>query len=263
MEIGFEELDELSFVLAKGNQLSMRPAHLRAKNLGTLIELEWLRGAGLHLPTLDDFVPTRRLQLFQTTLAGNRTASFTGEEACSWLIRSYWDESDDPDDWFDFCQALQQAAIATTRLPRKNAQELVAATRELVANIFVHSNSSFTGIAGFAAAKNTLEIVVADKGIGVLDSLKTSTEFKSLRDSGEALQEALTDGSSRFGRTSGHGGGFRALFRGLVNISSSLRFRSGDHALSIIGTNPGLASGRISQKIQLPGFIVHISCTTS
>src|SRR5262249_1636164 len=137
----------------------------------------------------------------------------------------------------------------------------VAAAREFVCNIFEHSGSPSTGIAAYAANSNEFELVLADRGIGVLESLRTSPEFQGLRDSGEALQAAMTDGVSRYGANSGHGLGFRPLFRGLLNLSSSLRFRSGDHALTINGLGPTLAQARIRQKVQLQGFVISILCS--
>ena len=259
MDLGFDQLDELAFVAAAG-AVNQRPIGLSPKNLGAIIELYWLLQEGFTLPSLDDLVTTRRLQMFRTIVSGKLTACFEDDASSSRLIRCYWDSNEEPDDWYYFCKAIQKAAIAA-KLPTKNAQELVAATRELVANIYDHSNASKSGIVGFSTSPYGLEIVIADQGIGVLESLRTSAEFSSLRDSGEALEAALIDGTSRFGKTSGHGGGFRALFRGLINISSALRFRSGNHALDISGISPGAGTGRISQKVQLSGFVVSISCT--
>ena len=261
MQFGFEQLDELAFSATVSGKFEQPSTRFLAKTLGAIIELQWLIQTGIPLPQLDDLVDTRRVQLVKAISSGQPTAIFEKDNGRSRLVSCYWEKDEEPDDWFDFCQSMQKAAIVAG-FPRKNAQELVAATRELVSNIFDHSGASRSGIAGYSVINNELEIVVADRGIGVLDSLRTSPEFHSLRDSGEALEAALTDGTSRFGRASGHGGGFRDLFRGLLNLSSALRFRSGDHALSISGTSPGLAAGRISQKVQLPGFVVSISCTT-
>jgi hypothetical protein len=259
MQFGFEQLDELAFAVSFNGKFEWPATGFRARNLGTIIELQRLIHAGIPLPKLNEFVDTGRVRLARAIDCGERHAIFENDKGCARLISCYWQKDEDPDDWHDFCTSMQKAAILAGIL-RKNAQELVAATRELVSNIFDHSGASTSGIAGFSAIGNELEIVVADSGIGVLQSLRTSLEFQSLRDSGEALQAALTDGTSRFGRLSGHGSGFRDLFRGLLNLNSALRFRSGDHALSIDGISPGLASARVSQKIQLPGFIVSITC---
>ena len=261
MQFGFEQLDELAFAVSLNSTFERPATGFQAENLGTIIELQRLVQAGIPLPKLSELIDTERVRLVRAVERGRQNAIFENDKGCARLVSCYWQKDEEPDDWHNFCASMQKAAVLTGIL-RKNAQELVAATRELVSNIFDHSGASTSGIAGFSAINNELEIVVADSGIGVLQSLRTSSEFKSLRDSGEALQTALTDGTSRFGRLSGHGGGFRDLFRGLLNLSSTLRFRSGDHALSINGISPGLASARVSQKVQLPGFIVSITCNT-
>lgn len=260
MQFGFDQLDELAF-LAASDERNRWPTGLVANSLGAIVELKWLQDKGIVLPSFNDFNRTRRLLLFKALLEGERVVEFTDNVSSSKMIRCYWDaEEDDPDDWYYFCQSMQKAAL-DAGFPKQNAKELVAAARELVANIFDHSDQPESGIAGFAISNNELEIVVADQGMGVLKSLKTSDEFSSLRDSGEALQIALIDGASRFGRSSGHGGGFRALFRGLVNLSSGLRFRTGDHALDVKGFGVSARSGRVSKKAELPGFVVSISCS--
>jgi hypothetical protein len=259
LEFGFEQLDEIAFSASVSGKRPALPDDLLPTNLATIVELEWLLQTGLPLPRLEELVETRRLQLFKAISSVDRIVQFENHQSRSTLIKSFWEKDDEPDEWYAFCQSIQKAAVVAG-IPRKNAQELVAATRELVSNIFDHSDASHTGIAGFSQSGGELEIFVADRGIGVLESLRSSTEFSALRDSGEALQAALTDGTSRFGRSSGHGAGFRNLFRGLLNLSSNLRFRSGDHALSINGVSPGLANARISQKIQLPGMVVSIIC---
>jgi hypothetical protein len=260
-QLGFEQLDELAFALSADRRLDPPQTKFQAKNLGTIIELLWLNRAGLSVPKLRDLADTRRVRLVQAMNQGERTAFFQSETRCSSIICCYWEKDEEPDDWYSFCALLQKAAVGAG-FPKTNAQELVAATRELVSNIYDHSKAPGSGIASFSAIDNELEIVVADQGIGVLESLRTSQDFKNLRDSGEALEAALTDGTSRFGRMSGHGGGFRNLFRGLLNLSGNLRFRSGDHSLQTSGISPGLHSARISQQVQLPGFIVSTTCNT-
>lgn len=234
---GFEQLDELAFAAAVGSSFLGPTRQLVARNLGTIVELQWLLQTGIAVPKLGELARTRRVELVREIASGRRTATFRGDAARSQIIKCFWERDEDPDDWHDFCESMQKAALLSG-LPLKNAQELVAATRELVSNVFDHSGAPATGIAGFSTTASGLEIVVADYGIGVLDSLRTSPEFSSLRDAGEALQTALADGASRFGSLSGHGRGFRDLFRGLRSLSSALRFRSGDYALLINGISP-------------------------
>jgi anti-sigma regulatory factor (Ser/Thr protein kinase) len=259
MQLGFDELDELAYS-ATFNSVSLElPKKIIPLSIGPLIELDWLRNAGLPLPSLESLASSQRLRLVKAITSGQKRAKFETQAARAGMIRCYWQRDDEPDDWYFFCKSMQDAALMIG-FPRKNAEELVAGARELVANIYDHSGAPQTGIAGYAAIDNEVEFIIADKGIGVLESLRSSPELQSLRDAGEALEAALTDGTSRHGQLSGHGGGFRDLFRGLSNLSSVLRFRSGDHALTINGVSPGLSMARISQKTQLPGFVISIAC---
>jgi len=259
MHLGFDELDELAYSATFDSVSPVFSEKIIPLGIGPLIELDWLRTAGLSLPSLDSLAGSQRLRLVKEIISGQKRATFQVEAARAGMIRCYWQRDDEPDDWYFFCKSMQDAALMVG-FPRKNAEELVAGVRELVANIYDHSGAPQTGVAGYAAVDNEVEFIIADKGIGVLESLRSSLEFRSLRDAGEALEAALTDGTSRYGRLSGHGGGFRDLFRGLLNLSSVLRFRSGDHALTINGESPGLSMARVSQKTQLPGFVISIAC---
>jgi hypothetical protein len=103
----------------------------------------------------------------------------------------------------------------------------------------------------------------SDRGIGVLRSLKTCPEYASLKDHGDALERALTDGSSRYGLGTNHGKGFRPLFIGLSNLNGSLRFRSGDHALTIEGRDPKHVPWRKARKTPISGFLASVACSLS
>jgi len=76
----------------------------------------------------------------------------------------------------------------------------------------------------------------------------------------QALKLALTDGVSRYGPESGRGLGPRPLFRGLANLNSMLRFRSGDHALTIEGQNPVVIPAKLWQKPVIQGLFAAVTC---
>jgi hypothetical protein len=98
--------------------------------------------------------------------------------------------------------------------------------------------------------------------VGILETLRTCADFAHVTDHGNALMLALADGVSRFGSSTGRGFGFRPIFVGLANIRGFLRFRSGDHALILDGTEPSLTTAKPAQKPMLSGFIVSITCET-
>jgi hypothetical protein len=117
-----------------------------------------------------------------------------------------------------------------------------------------------SGIAAFRAGSGQFEFAVADGGMGVLDSLRSGPDYAHLGDHGEALQLALTDGVSRFGPQAKRGGGFRPIFVGLANLSGSLRFHSGDHAVVIDGRKIDSMAAKTAQKAHLQGFLASVAC---
>ena len=106
----------------------------------------------------------------------------------------------------------------------------------------------------YKAEPGAFEFVVADRGIGILRSLRRSTAHAALADEGRALEAALADGVSRHGPGSNHGHGFRPIFIGLMNLHGELRFRSGDHAITMDGASPTPVTSKITQKAPIDGF---------
>ena len=94
----------------------------------------------------------------------------------------------------------------------------------------------------------------------VLRSLRRNAAYAGLQDEGKALEAAMTDGVSRYGPNNNRGYGFRPIFTGLANLHGELRFRSGDHAITMDGTSPALTTSRISQKAPLDGFFASVRC---
>jgi hypothetical protein len=161
--------------------------------------------------------------------------------------------------WLSFCLRAQTAA-ESTGIHKSTARGLIGALREIESNVHEHSGRSHDGIVGYRATEKDFEFVIADSGAGTLAALRRNPKYTELADAGRALELALTDGVSSFGDDSGRGYGFRDLFVGLANLSGELRFRSGDHALTIDGTGPSLLSRRLIQKSELQGFVASIVC---
>ena len=157
-----------------------------------------------------------------------------------------------------FLMGIRRSADQIAGLPRRASAQLAAAIRELESNIHEHSQAPGTGFVAYKASPGVFEFVVADRGIGVLQSLRP---FKTYSDEGMALLAALSDGVSRHGSTSHHGHGFRPLFLGLVSLYGELRFRSGDHAVTMDGTDPSLPTARITQKVSIDGFFASVRCS--
>ena len=159
-----------------------------------------------------------------------------------------------------FLMNAKRAGHEVAGLPSSVSGQLVAAMKELESNIHEHSEAPETGVLAFRAEPGAFEFVVADHGIGILQSLRRASDFAELQDEGKAIEAALTDGVSRYGHRNNRGHGFRPIFTGLINLHGELRFRSGDHAITMDGTNPELATSRVSQKAPLDGFFASVRC---
>ena len=162
----------------------------------------------------------------------------------------------------DFYVRARRAA-EFARFKKAEAAQFVAAIVELYNNIVEHSRAVESAYVAFAAYENCFEFVVADAGIGVLQSLRSSAEYAHLADSGSALELALTEGVSRHCSEADRGRGFRPIFIGLANASENLRFRSGDHARELERHADGSIPAVTRQKSELSGFFCSVRCISS
>jgi hypothetical protein len=257
----FAALDDLAFAAQRG-RLKQLPLHTAygAAALGPFLELRQLGADGL-LPH-----PNGARWLELEALSALEMAPRRGQR--QWICPSSgatgflrtganWSEDDNP--WIAFGIAAQRAAVAVG-FHHRIARQFVAALGEMISNIHEHSGAPTSGIAAFKAANGEFEFVVLDHGMGVLNSLRTCPDYGHLSDHGEALRLALTDGVSRFGPQAKRGLGFHPIFVGLANLSGSLRFRSGDHAVVIDGQKIDTMAIKTAQKPCLQGFFASVTC---
>jgi hypothetical protein len=144
------------------------------------------------------------------------------------------DEVEDPQ-WMAFCKRLMDAGVKAG-LTKNFSQGLVGTLEEMTSNVMEHSECARSGLTGYRWVPGEFEYVVADRGIGVLSSLRNHPDYSWLEDAGEALEVAVCDGESRHGRDAHRGTGFHYLLYNIASRDSYLRFRSGDHCYSIDGT---------------------------
>lgn len=137
--------------------------------------------------------------------------------------------------WMTFCKRLESAA-ANAGLGDQFAKALTGTVEEMASNVVEHSEHPETSIAGYRWSQTEFEYVIADSGIGVLESLRKNPYYSYLDDARTALETAVQEGESRRGHNVGHGLGFRDLLNNIANRNSYLRFRSGNYALVIDGT---------------------------
>ena len=163
--------------------------------------------------------------------------------------------------WDQWCKHIENAAVRSG-YSKSRIAGLLGALGELQDNIIEHSGKPSTGLVAYGITAEVFEFVVADSGIGVLASLRQNPEFAGLPDSGRALLAAISDGASRYDRSTGHGFGISRLFRSLANEYGELRFRSGDYALKIWGDTPSVAGQfQLSQKAWLAGLTISVRYT--
>jgi len=165
----------------------------------------------------------------------------------------------DPLAWTDFVMRIKRAAVSAG-FSDDHAAKLAAAIVEFYNNVIDHSVDIASAYVSYAASHGRFEFSVADFGIGVLASLRTNPAYKSLSDSGSALELALGEGVSRHYEEDGHGFGFRPLFVGLANISRYMRFRSGDYGRDLVRNKDGSIDARTTQLAHIPGFVCHVQC---
>ena len=166
---------------------------------------------------------------------------------------------DDGTSKIDFnIRAIRAAKFAGFQ--KNDASQLVAAVVELYNNSIEHSRAVESAYVAFSGYENCFEFVVADSGIGILRSLKSSRRYAKINDSGSALELALTEGISRHCSEPGRGLGFRPIIVGLANISQKLRFRSGDHAREMERLVDGSIPAVTRQKSELAGFFCSVRC---
>jgi hypothetical protein len=253
-------VDDLAFanVYAPDQFVKMEPGVIMPFSLGPFVEFlmhleaETLPRAAidwLNISRSSDFV-TAWLQGYPRWLSSNSHLGFirTRGYSDSWYMEST-----------SFLMKARQAARDISRLPGSVPGQMAAAIQELEGNIHEHSEAVSTGVLVFRATHGVFEFVVADNGIGLLRSLRSSPMYADLEDHGSALRLALTDGATRYDDPL-RGHGFRPIFQGLTDVYGYLRFRTGDHAIVMDGTNPALATAQVSQKTRMGGFFASVRC---
>lgn len=159
--------------------------------------------------------------------------------------------------WTAFVKRAEVSALAAG-FEDQVAIGLSGAIGELADNIMQHSKAEDSGIAAFAQTSNGFEYVVADSGIGILNSFRQAAEFQSIRDDIEAMEMATTAGVSRHGRGSRRGFGYRAVLLPLRVAEGIIRMRSGKAVLDIVGS--GIKANQIggSQRPTHQGLVISV-----
>jgi len=261
-QLTFNAVDGLAFAAARNRLDPARPpAYYTPSSLGPLLEVLHLAAGGqLPDPTSGNWLVLNGAAPLVAALGQKRESWVCSTNRRMGFIRAVRSGPDGDNRLAAFLMDAQRAARDTAGLPSPAPGQLTAAMQELESNIHEHAGATDTAFLAFRAAPGVFEFVTGDRGIGILASLRSCTAHAGLPDHGKALGAALTDGISRHGPDSCHGHGFRPMFVGLLNLIGSLRFRSGDHALTMDGTSPNLATAQIAQKPAIDGFFASVRC---
>jgi hypothetical protein len=262
MDLTFEAVDDLVGARIRG-RLGPAPAARRFSpaTLGPLVELAFSSGEQGRSPLLrSPWLDSISQADLRNALLSSHIAWFDGLRRRGFL-RGVADPSNDSYQVMrtSFLMAADVAAKGVG-FPIAVAQSLAASIREMESNIYEHSDQPDTGLMAYQAGSKSFEFVVADCGRGVLNSLKEAREYSGLVDHGRALHLALQEGNSRFGRSANRGMGFRDLFVGISRLNADIRFRSGDHALTLKGLRTSLTTARLSQKAFYKGLFASVRC---
>ena len=259
----FGDVDGLAFAAARGkfDEAKLSTTYT-PQRLGPLLELLHL-SAGGRMPRLGDWLAPNGAAPLIAAIRQNRESWTAPQDHHAGFIRAVRRGEDGDSRFTAFLMAAKHAGKDVSGLPATTAGQLVGAMGELENNIREHADVPETGIIAYRAEPGAFEFVVADRGIGILRSLRRCGMYAALPDEGKALEAALTDGVSRHGPDSNHGHGFRPIFIGLANLQGELRFRSGDHAITMNGTSPALTTARITQKAPIDGFFASVRCHTT
>ncbi len=228
-----EQLDQLSLAHMVGATASpVTP--FQASDLAAYFEWVWLARAGV---TLGDVVPTGPMRELATHLRAQETLWTSHAASRAGFIR-VTRAVDDVENiaWLSFRTAVARAA-QTFGIAKPVAHSIVGALGELEGNIHDHSRRAQSGLIAYLVADTCFELVVLDRGVGVLSSLRESRESDDLIDDDAALFAAVMQHRTRHGVGTAHGTGFLPLFRGLANTNALLRFRSGNALLTLDGAD--------------------------
>ena len=259
----FGDVDGLAFAAARGklDETELSTTYVPHR-LGPVLEL-WQLSAGGRIPCPGNWLAPNGTAPMIAALEQEKESWTAPANHNAGFIRAARRGPDRDSRLTGFLMTAKRAGQDISELPATVSGQLVAAIQELENNIHEHADAPETGIVAYRAEPGAFEFVVADRGIGILRSLRRCEAYDSLLDEGKALAAALTDGVSRHGPNSRHGHGFRPIFTGLVNLHGELRFRSGDHAITMDGTSPELTTARIAQKAPIDGFFASVSCHAS
>jgi hypothetical protein len=241
------DVDELRRQVASGADLApLKNAPVHAASLGGAIELvcswaQWVRDGAPAAGLVEQWaqridaisVGIELLRLGKNPPITNHWSKPKWElhviaEANEWL----------GDAGTDFQQRFSRSLV-NNGFEQKMARGVSKAFAEMASNVLEHSSDEGTkpalALVGYQVEPGWMSFSVGDLGRGVLASLRTNPRWSHIDTEEEALCATVRDHATR--RTyETYGNGFQEVQHALKNRNGWLRFRSGDAALNIDGS---------------------------
>ena len=182
----FDVLDD--FILAHERDRTLPVCLQPGPCLGSIVELvRFCEESGQAL----DYTESRETAGIRRALESRRPV-YLNDRAAGFIATRRAEYKGGDIYWDSFMFSMHKAMLAAG-FSSAFSRGLVGAMDEMQNNVHDHSNAIDTGVVAYRVGRDRVEWVVADRGIGVLSSLRSGA-FPSLTDSGEALKIALTDG---------------------------------------------------------------------
>ncbi len=256
-QLSFDILDDVMFLSPQQREDAL--SNLNVLEIGPLVEL---------ITFFDSPPPVDPSNPIVESLAAAQ------KEGCSPAVHSFiksfeftkgpQSENDiGKNEWQSFLLRCQKAANAAG-IEISMAKAISATIAEMAENVIWHSESVQSSIVGYQFSNGRFDYVVADGGIGVLNSLRKSAEYCGIQTSSEALLLAVSNGVSRFS-DSYRGTGFNSLVLNLAKRSCDIRFRTGNSSLTFEGVRSFQKSAPPESVLRtcsdMKGLVITFSCT--
>ena len=211
-QLQFRDVDGLAFAAAHGKlDDTMLPETYVAHRLGPLLELMHLFTGG-RIPRPGDWLALNGTFPLAGALEQTMESWVSPVQCHAGFIRAARRGPDGDSRLTGFLMNAKRAGREVAGLP-------AAVSGQLVAGEWKNSKTISTNMPrrpervswAYRAERGAFEFVVADRGIGILRSLRRCATYATLSDEGKALEAALTDGVSRYGLNSNHGHGFKHI----------------------------------------------------
>ncbi len=165
-------------------------------------------------------------------------------------------DSEQAQDLFD---RVEKAIKSNTTYNQGQVYDICTMVSEMVQNIFDHSESKTGGIIAIQNYRkiHKMQLVIADSGIGIPETLRNSKEYKNHNLSDiQAISESLKKGVSRHGKGAQRGEGLARCVELANKHGAQLYIRSNRGWVKIIFSQ---SRGRAGQGCLLPGTQIFVN----